>query len=631
MNHLKRFSEWMLRQRFPLVPVLAGLLLALPGLWGGLNTDDLMMRALTVGRRPLPGIEDTPWQPNTILVGDADYNHTLMDYGWIPWWADPECRIIFLRPLTAVTHMLDYLVWPDQPWLMHLQSLLWYALLIAAAAMLYRRVLGHAMPAWFAALAALLFAIDYRHAMPVGWIANRCTLSAALFTCLSLLAYDRWRQDGWKPGAALAPLALAASLLSKESGLCALAYLLAYAVFLDRGPLWRRLAAMVPCLLVGVAWAACYKMFGYGAFASGGYIEPLHDPVLFAEQFARNAPILLLSQLGVPSSDTSLFLSASAFWWHWGWAIVYLALLSVLLAPLLARDRVARFWAAGMVLCVVPVCATVTNDRLLMFVSLGAMGLLAQWLGAWTHRTLPVPRSAVRRGLVRVFAPVLIGVHVVVAIILFPVSTMYMQKSGTYFNEYFATFPQDAQIEEQTVVVVNAISWYSHLFLIQSRRYTGKPLPERSLSLLPSAAPGTLTRTDARTLVVRPTLGYLPPAGFPRDHGQGAPPFSFGYMLQRLDLILRRPDHPMQLGETVELTTATIEITNVTADGRPAEATFRFRVPLEDASLRWLHVTEYGYRPFTPPAVGETVRVWDAPEDAVAWLRNVGKTPPAEN
>lgn len=77
------------------------------------------------------------------------------------------------------------------------------------------------------------------------------------------------------------------------------------------------------------------------------------------------------------------------------------------------------------------------------------------------------------------------------------------------------------------------------------------------------------------------------------------------------------------LGQTVELTTATIEITELTADGRVAEARFRFRVPLEDPSLRWLMVTRQGYEPMRPPAVGETVEVatfrWDRGEESPGW------------
>ena len=53
----------------------------------------------------------------------------------------------------------------------------------------------------------------------------------------------------------------------------------------------------------------------------------------------------------------------------------------------------------------------------------------------------------------------------------------------------------------------------------------------------------------------------------------------------------------------------TVTITSLTADGRPAEATFRFDVPLESPSLLWLCFRGDGFEPFTPPAVGQEVEI----------------------
>jgi hypothetical protein len=50
----------------------------------------------------------------------------------------------------------------------------------------------------------------------------------------------------------------------------------------------------------------------------------------------------------------------------------------------------------------------------------------------------------------------------------------------------------------------------------------------------------------------------------------------------------------------------TAEVIAMTGDGRPAEAAFRFDVPLEDPSLEWLCYRGGRFEPFTPPAVGES-------------------------
>ena len=89
-----------------------------------------------------------------------------------------------------------------------------------------------------------------------------------------------------------------------------------------------------------------------------------------------------------------------------------------------------------------------------------------------------------------------------------------------------------------------------------------------------------------QTLVVRPGIGYIAGIG---------------------ERLLRDHHLPMSLGERVELTGLTVEVTALTADGRPAEAAFHFAVPLESSSLRWMQWRAGRFVPFTPPAVGETV------------------------
>ena len=65
----------------------------------------------------------------------------------------------------------------------------------------------------------------------------------------------------------------------------------------------------------------------------------------------------------------------------------------------------------------------------------------------------------------------------------------------------------------------------------------------------------------------------------------------------------------MPLGQRVKLTGVTVEVTALTPDNRPAEATFSFDVPLEDPSLRWLFWEDGSFVPFTLPAVGKTVEL----------------------
>ena len=613
MGRLARLCEWLLRRRYPAPLIAAGLALASPSLFIGLQTDDLMVRGAALRLSPAQGVRRGPWESFTFLSGDPAENHALIDKGYVPWWTLPRCRAAFFRPLTALTHLADFRVLDGFPALMHVHSLAWFALLLWSAATLYRRLMGDTHPAWAAVLAALLFTFDNGHAWPAGWLSNRNALIAGVFGFLALLAHDRWRRDGWRPGALLAPLALAAALLAKEEALGVGAYLLAYAVFLDRAPWRRRVASLVPCALVGLAWFVAYKALGFGVVGSAMYVDPAHAPLAFAARVARNAPVLLTAQWGVPEADISSMLSAAAFRAHWLWAVGFLALLGVALWPLVRRGRVARFWALGMLLSVVPVCAAFPMNRLLMFPGLGAMGLLALWLGGLRAKAEWLPHAGAWRGLARGLGVLFVILHLIAAPLLFPVRTVGIWFVGKLAETHYASLAPGPEAAEQTWVFVNPAAC-SHMLWMIARTTKGQPVPEHCLNLGPSSAPVAIERTDERTLVVRPTAGYLLPLGGSPVPGRPAPAFSLAHMVRFFDTLFRGPDHPMRLGEKVELTPATVEITALTADGRPAEATFRFRVPLEHPSLRWFTCRRGDFEPFTPPAIGEAVSLPSALE-----------------
>ncbi len=177
---------------------------------------------------------------------------------------------MFWRPLSSLTHLLDFLVRPRSAFLAHAHSMLWFAALLAVLLALYRRL--H-VP-WVAHLALLLYAVDDAHGMVLSFVANRNALVAATLAFAALLAHDRARRDAWRPGLWLAPALFGAALLGGEAALAVTAYLLAHALFVDQGPLARRLARLWPFATLAVAWLAAYKAMGYGTRGTGFYDDP---------------------------------------------------------------------------------------------------------------------------------------------------------------------------------------------------------------------------------------------------------------------------------------------------------------------------------------------------------------------
>ena len=131
-----------------------------------------------------------------------------------------------------------------------------------------------------------------------GFLANRNVLVAATFGVSALVFHDRWRRDGSRIAALLAPLLLSAALFSKEEGIGTVAYLAAYGLFADPAGQWRGCLALVPHAAVVVAWALSPELLELRRPEHGFYIEPLGDAERFVAALTHRVPILLLGQWG---------------------------------------------------------------------------------------------------------------------------------------------------------------------------------------------------------------------------------------------------------------------------------------------------------------------------------------------
>jgi hypothetical protein len=516
---------------------------------------------------------------------------------------EPGFRLAFFRPLAGLTHFVDFRLWPGQPWLMHVQSLLWFGVTIAVATLLYRRLLG---PGWVAGLAALVFALDDAHASPAVWLANRNATLGTLFGLAALWCHDRWRREGWRPGLFLAPAALILALLGGEIALATGAYLIAYALFLDRGR-WRdRFFSLLPCGMAADGWAVTYRALGFGARGSAVYIDPAGDPWLFPRAAFERGPLLLMGQWLVPSQAHGA-LSERAGFGLWLFACGLAVLLAFLLAPLVRREPRARFFAFGMLLSLVPSCSTFPHDRLLFLAGFGGAGLLALWLGGLGQGAGGIPRGRVRRALARTTGGLLVLVHLVLAPIGLLRGSKDLKAFGALLERAAVSLPREPTLRTRQVMIVHTPSAFVSTLGLPIRSQAALPLPARLLVLGSSIHGVAVERPAERALLIRPEGGFLVPHGQAlagRAHGQ--PILDVRYVLSLLDGLYRE-SAAMRLGEKVHLPGLTVEVTALTDDGRPAEARFSFDRDVEDPSFVWLRWEDGVYVPFTLPAVGEQV------------------------
>ena len=543
--------------------------------------DDHFHRLVLTGRAHEFGLERSPFDIFRFFEGRPELNRDLIDRGFLPWWTEPDLRGGFWRPATVVTHWLDYKLWPNTPTPMHLHSVLWYAALILVVGVLLRSFGGSAS---VAGLAALFYAVDDAHGMPVGFLANRNALIATLFGVLALLVHDRWRRLHWKPGAILAPMLFVVCLLAKEGGIGLCAYLFAYAVYLDRGPWRRRLMTLLPYLLVVVAWRLTWTQLGYGMSAGMElYIDPGREPLRFLMALVERLPVLFLGLWGFPPSDLFLGIPRDRLFAIWLPGILCMLAVSLLLRPICRRDPKMRFWFLGMVLSMVPVCAAFPSDRLLLLPGIGAMALLAAFVHKYWLNAKPGDHRWLRR-----LAVALTVWHLGISALGLPLRTMFFAGTPTMHRQLSVRVPFEESVRSQTVVLVNPPSCFHVAYLPIVQLLDDKPIPEHVLILGPGYTDLRIDRTDDRTLVVRPEHGF------------------FVWVFDRL---FRSPHKPLLLHETIELSNLSIQVTELTPDGRPAEVSYGFNTPLENNEWLWLKWLDGEFVPFTPPATGEYVEL----------------------
>jgi hypothetical protein len=564
---------------------LAGVLCALPALGAGLVGDDYFHRIILGGSDAL-GVANR-WLDLFAFAPAGERGERMVALGVLPWWADPAPRIALLRPGTAATHVLDYAIWPDIFALQHLQSLIWYGLGVGLVAILYRRVLGTAA---VAVLAGLMFAVEDAHAMPAGWIANRNALLCLVFGVATLLVHLHWQRRGQRPVVLVsACVLLAFGLACGEATLGCLAYVFAWQVCVTKGPIRRRLAVLVPYGMVVVVWRVLYGSLGYGSVGSALYVDPVQQPIGFAAALAERLPLLLAAQWLQLPIDIWLVLPRWLQLLSSAVALGLTLLIVLVFMKLLRGDAVARFWALGMVLSLVPLCAAFPMDRLLIFSGIGAFALLAMLV----HKTgLLAGGSVGGEWWRRRAAAGLVVLHLPLAALLLAGRTAVLPVFGQAFSGGAEAAPRGPEIADQTFVFVNGNDFLvGYTYLIPAARDEATPRGVAQLASIASAM--SVTREDASTLVIEPDGGFLK---------------------QPFDGLLKASGRRFAVGERIGRSEFYAEVRAVTDDHRPARVAFVFTDELASSRLRFLHWSATGeLGPFVLPEVGEEIRLARAP------------------
>jgi hypothetical protein len=261
--------------------VLAAVLLSLPSLNMGFFVDDYFFIAW---------VED--WYE--IPLPQLNLYTSFFEVPHIPFWRSPGAELVdFWRPLASTVFRINHALFGQNPFPYHVHMLLWLAALVTICGRLYRW-----LPPSVGMVALALYAFDEGHTYTSGIICNNHGVIAAIPTLLGLVAYLRWRKDGWRPGLWLSLLGFAIGLTASEAALSMLAYPLAYELVGAPGPLRERLRAACAPALLAVVYLVSYKAAGFGNISAGYYLNPFGDPWTFMVNAVQRAPILLANLLG---------------------------------------------------------------------------------------------------------------------------------------------------------------------------------------------------------------------------------------------------------------------------------------------------------------------------------------------
>jgi hypothetical protein len=190
------FKRWLEHRRLPIFLAIGAVLVMLPALKLGLIADDLPQRAVELRPDQLPPRMFETGNPadsgsfSTVLFDLFGCNRNsqcvavMKNYGTLPWWTPADLRLSLCRPVAAFTHWMDYRLFPDSPALMHAHNIAWFAAVVFAVTMVYRKLMG---TGWAAGLAALLFLcsmptpIFRRRSSPTAAISWRCSSACCAF------------------------------------------------------------------------------------------------------------------------------------------------------------------------------------------------------------------------------------------------------------------------------------------------------------------------------------------------------------------------------------------------------------------------------------------------------------------
>lgn len=398
----------------------------------------------------------------------------------------------------------------------------------------------------------------------------------------------------------LSALFLGLSVLADEGGASSFAFLLAYALVLERGSLRDRALTVLPAILVIVLWRAIYTFSGFGIFHMGLYIDPTSEPLEFGRQVIPRAIVLLGSQLSGIAPDCLFSVNPA---WHSKIVLFFWMFAGGVLAvffPWARRDKTITFWFAVMILAAIPAATVMPLGKNLGFVAVGAYGFIASFTAGLIGRSNRLSESSAFRVPAWGVCALLLLIHIPGAAAGRVLAVKSVASAFSGMN-HLSDMDPSPDVKDRNVIVVNAPFSLVVACAPFYRAYHHQSLPKSMRMLAPGCTSFEIQRTDDKTLVIQSRSGDI----FSCDHNLGF--VHPAYVFSAFNRYLFAPGYEKTNRCTRD--GVTVAILKWDAAHLPSKVAFRFDVSLDTAELDWRQFdwTTFSYRPFKVPSIGQSV------------------------
>jgi hypothetical protein len=595
------------------IALAAGTALFWPSIEQGLFADDYVAMAMLEGAFAAPR---GPLDLFDFADGTRADVAAVQRLGSVPWWAPPDFRVSFMRPLSSLLWHVDRALFGS--WLAgyHLHSIAAWMLLVVCAAALYRALL----PAPIALLALPLFAIDHSLHFPTIWLSNRGGLYAIALGILGLLCHVRGRETADARRAVRLRVASAClfgvGLAFGEWAFPMLGYALAYELLQTSDSVRSRALALAPLALLGSLFLVLRAALGYGARGSGAYVDPGDETAAFLFAMLGRVPVFVADMLfNVPTSywdhgsswrnwALQLELISPRLWtrlpewraFHFAIGIAACALLAAVVrsslrrldAPQRARMKILL---VGALFALVPVVGSFPSTRLTIAAFLGIAPWVALVIVQLAQRAFALAGKRVAGFALAYGAIVVILAAHLVHPLTEPIGPMIDNQRAT--GAWVARAPLDrARVADQHVYLLTSAEFTTTFFFAYIWAAHGGPMPRSVMPLIAAPVALDIARTGDKTLAIR-TLGG-PLLSSSQEH-----------MFRASSLSARVKQQMRAQGITVTILR--------TIGGEPYSVELAFERSLDAPSEVLLITTPRGFERFEPPPVGEEKRIPRAP------------------